>query len=125
MESLRVVVPAIPVRLRVLFTTRFARPMTSTNGRTPDALLGSPAVGARDGALRADGHLVNRIPVAVAVVVAALGCVVLSGWVFGVSVLKSGVPGLVEMKANTRDQAVRPGRTPELTTGRVGPGAWR
>ncbi|HEX5922867.1 MAG TPA: HD domain-containing phosphohydrolase [Baekduia sp.] len=43
----------------------------------------------------------DRIPAATAVVVAALGCVVLSGWVFGVSVLKSGVPGLVEMKANT------------------------
>jgi PAS domain S-box-containing protein len=50
---------------------------------------------------RDDSRLVQRLPPAVAIVVATLGCAVVCGWILDVSVLKSAVPGLVEMKANT------------------------
>ena len=44
---------------------------------------------------------VARFPAAVAVVVATVGCVALAGWISGVSVLRSGIPGLVDMKVDT------------------------
>jgi len=38
---------------------------------------------------------------AAAIIVVALACAVLLGWVFGIAVLKSVIPGLVTMKVNT------------------------
>jgi PAS domain S-box-containing protein len=60
--------------------------------------LASTAASARDPLPRG---VVARIPGVAGVSVALIGCVALAGWIFDVSVMKSGVPGLVEMKANT------------------------
>lgn len=43
----------------------------------------------------------RRLPQAAAALVFFIGCLVLAGWVFHIPLLKSMLPGLVEMKANT------------------------
>ncbi|HET7831944.1 MAG TPA: ATP-binding protein [Gallionella sp.] len=45
--------------------------------------------------------LLERIPQAAAVVAVSIGILVLTGWIFGVNLLKSGLPGLAAMKVNT------------------------
>ena len=55
---------------------------------------------ARRGAGRATGETLRRVP-AVAAAVAGVGLLVLVGWMFGLEALKSVLPGLATMKANT------------------------
>ena len=44
---------------------------------------------------------VRRVSLSLAILVAALGCVVIAGWLFGISELTSVLPGLATMKVNT------------------------
>jgi PAS domain S-box-containing protein len=66
----------------------------TTSGPRPPTVLG--ARGARGNHAR----LEYRTATAAAFLAAALGSAALAGWVADISILKSGVPGLVEMKAN-------------------------
>jgi PAS domain S-box-containing protein len=53
---------------------------------------------------RVDSHLLNGVkyvPMAASIIVSVIGCLVLAGWMFDLSTLKSVLPRLAPMKANT------------------------